>query len=482
LSSTVTASGRDFEKDNSEFFSIASNSTLQLSNTNFAYVCWFKFESMITTGSGNGLIWKDGEVQFGQFRTGGQDRLYFGVIFDDATSAFVNLSATTLSTGTWYMLYGYHDADNNLIGVSLNAGTPATAATSGKVPVTGTSVLNVGKNISSSDYMDGVLQSLSFYKGSLPDVSSLYNSGSGKLYKDLTAGEKTDLVSWWDCAETSGVLIDAHGTNHLTDNNTVTSAAGKVTYTAEDASDFERTNTEFLSIADGSQSGLGFSGHTSFYVACWIKIESFTAYDGLVSKWKYNGGVSSQLSWILGIRNNARVWCSVSSNGTTWTHKEGTQAITSTGEWYFIQMYHDASADVIAVSVNNQAFETAAHSTGVFNSTAAFLIGAQDDAAGRNAYDGLIQQVVIVSGIPSAAERTALYGRGFGCDVSDRPTLSSATYVSWWKLDEASGTRYDSIGSNDLTDNNTVTGGDGVVYNVPAVATGQYMTMNAGFW
>lgn len=34
--------------------------------------------------------------------------------------------------------------------------------------------------------------------------------------------------------------------------------------------------------------------------------------------------------------------------------------------------------------------------------------------------------------------------------------VSTTDLVSFWKLDEASGTRYDSFGSNDLTDNNTV--------------------------
>ncbi len=34
--------------------------------------------------------------------------------------------------------------------------------------------------------------------------------------------------------------------------------------------------------------------------------------------------------------------------------------------------------------------------------------------------------------------------------------VSTTDLVSFWKLDEASGTRYDAFGSNDLTDNNTV--------------------------
>lgn len=43
--------------------------------------------------------------------------------------------------------------------------------------------------------------------------------------------------------------------------------------------------------------------------------------------------------------------------------------------------------------------------------------------------------------------------------------VSTANLVSFWKLDQASGTRSDSHGSNDLADNNTVGQGAGTVYS-----------------
>src|SRR3990167_5318802 len=45
-----------------------------------------------------------------------------------------------------------------------------------------------------------------------------------------------------------------------------------------------------------------------------------------------------------------------------------------------------------------------------------------------------------------------------GCTLDDTPAL-----VAYYNLDEASGTRADSVGSNDLTDNNTVTQETGIV-------------------
>ena len=56
--------------------------------------------------------------------------------------------------------------------------------------------------------------------------------------------------------------------------------------------------------------------------------------------------------------------------------------------------------------------------------------------------------------------------------------------VSWWKLEEASGTRVDSFGSNNLTDNNTVTQATGQVGNAAQFtgANSEYLNIsdNAG--
>lgn len=57
---------------------------------------------------------------------------------------------------------------------------------------------------------------------------------------------KDGLISWWSFDESSGDALDSHGDNHLTDNNTVGTAAGKVS----GARDFVPANTEYFSIAD----------------------------------------------------------------------------------------------------------------------------------------------------------------------------------------------------------------------------------------
>jgi len=71
----------------------------------------------------------------------------------------------------------------------------------------------------------------------------------------------TGLVSWWKLDEESGVRADSHGSNDLTDNNTVLYAAGKI----GNAAAFVAANSESLSRATNP-----LIGSTSFSVSLWL--------------------------------------------------------------------------------------------------------------------------------------------------------------------------------------------------------------------
>lgn len=58
-----------------------------------------------------------------------------------------------------------------------------------------------------------------------------------------------NLISWWPMDETSGTRVDSHGANDLTDNNTVTYAAGKVGNSAL----FTEANSEYLTLSSPPQ-------------------------------------------------------------------------------------------------------------------------------------------------------------------------------------------------------------------------------------
>src|SRR5690242_13052659 len=75
------------------------------------------------------------------------------------------------------------------------------------------------------------------------------------------------LVAFWDLGEASGQRNDSH-TNllHLTDNNTVTSAAGLVGTAAQ----FTAANTEYLSRVSESLLQTAGGPNNSFTVAGWF--------------------------------------------------------------------------------------------------------------------------------------------------------------------------------------------------------------------
>ena len=53
------------------------------------------------------------------------------------------------------------------------------------------------------------------------------DSRVGVFAKDTDGTLPTNLIAYWKLGEASGTRSDSKGSNNLTDNNTVTSAAGK---------------------------------------------------------------------------------------------------------------------------------------------------------------------------------------------------------------------------------------------------------------
>lgn len=152
-------------------------------NVDFAVGCWVKLGTL--TGTTQAIV--------GKYNTSGNQREWF-LQYDHASSKFglivsSNGTSTTtvlantfgaVSTGTWYYVFAYHDSVNDVIGVSVNAGTRDTTSHSTGV-FQGTASVRVGQ-ISGILPMNGDVDELSFWSGGIPsssDVSAIYNGGSG---------------------------------------------------------------------------------------------------------------------------------------------------------------------------------------------------------------------------------------------------------------------------------------------------------------
>lgn len=229
----------------------------------------------------------------------------------------------------------------------------------------------------------------------LPNISSFPQNGS--------------IVSRWKLDETSGTRSDSVSSNDLTDNNTVLYQAGQFD---ENAADMERDNTEFLSVADGDQSGLHPSAN--FTVSMWLKPESVpTALMGLAQK---DGGTNE---WRIFYRDSSGVKIQVDyfDSSSNETQAELSQTLTA-GVWYHMTFVFDVSGSDISIyidGVDQSATMTDTAASSVRDSGGDFRLGSHADSHG---YDGLMQDVIFWSTDLTASEVEDLYNAYFSSGVS----------------------------------------------------------------
>lgn len=269
---------------------------------------------------------------------------------------------------------------------------------------------------------------------------------------NITSG----LVGYWKLGEASGSRADSSGNgNTLTDNNTVLANSLDYWKTGENSADFESTNSEYLSISNASQVGLGITG--SFTMAFWVKLESTAGTFDIMGKWGSNLGY--------GIRKNAAgtiFQLEVDAGSTNFSN-----STLVVGKWYHIVIVFDSVNDLQLIYINGNLDNSVAQTGTVSASVADFRIG-DGLSLGTAYYDGLLKDAAIWNVVLTPLQIKSL---AMGVDLSTkafRPSNCGTQPSSWWKLNEISGSRADSIGSNTLTDNNTVLANGGFVEGIAA--------------
>lgn len=218
-----------------------------------------------------------------------------------------------------------------------------------------------------------------------------------------------NLIAAWELDEASGNAIDSHGANDLTDTNTVTTGTGLVYSTARD---FEEATDEYFTIADNTDLS---TGDIDFTFEAWCKWESNNNYrlilgkspNGEFGKPEYNLLIDQDVGQRFGFSINPN---GVDPNVGVTANNFGN---TSSGTWYQVICWHDATANQIGIAVNAGTADTTAHSAGVWDSTGAFQIGNGNTAVTRT-WDGLIGPVRFWKRVLTSDERTELYNSGAG--------------------------------------------------------------------
>lgn len=215
----------------------------------------------------------------------------------------------------------------------------------------------------------------------------------------------TNLISYWSLEEASGTRNDAHGTNHLTDNNSVTQTTGKV----GNAAQFVRANSESLSRTSNASLQ---AGDIDLTMACWVYLASNSEFQGIAGKW----AVSPNKEYMLNYTGLVYQF-GVSSDGAAQTTRDATsfgKPLTET--WHYVVAWHDATENTINIQVDNGAIDSTSYSSGITTTATTFYLGQL--ALGYH-FGGLIDEVGLWKRVLTSDERTWLYNSGNGRSYAD---------------------------------------------------------------
>ncbi len=209
----------------------------------------------------------------------------------------------------------------------------------------------------------------------------------------------TDLISAWEMDEASGNRADSHGSNTLTDVNTVGSGTGLVHGTA---ADFEKDNSEQLTHADNASLSVG---DIDFTFELWLKPETASNFDSPISK---RGAAQEYELFLLSGGLDLELNGASCSGGT----------ITA-GSWNHVILWHDSTANELGFAINaGTPVTNTMGATVPVDNAGDFSLGARAGGAGGY-YDGLMGPVRFWKRMLTSGERTELYNAGAGLAYAD---------------------------------------------------------------
>jgi hypothetical protein len=216
------------------------------------------------------------------------------------------------------------------------------------------------------------------------------------ILPDIISGPATlitGLRGHWQLDETdTGDRIDSSpiGSNTLINVGGVScSPNGKV----GNASDFERSNSQYLKIESYQAVGLNFNH--SFTLMGWIKRESTGSDMIMAAKYSFGSGINDRAyRFQLNSSNNPRLIVSPDGTYSSDYSVVGGTSLTSTTDWYHVTAVFDAGAQRLKLYVNgNLDADKSVSYDGVFQSSAPFMLGANlQNGSAIQHFDGLMDE------------------------------------------------------------------------------------------
>lgn len=228
----------DLELSESDFLERADNADLSTGDIDFTVSAWVNMESKSTGTTAMTIVGKRESAtvrEYDVYYTGATADRFALNLYNSGGTGVCTVNANNFgspSVGTWYFLVAWHDAAANTCNISVNNGTPDSAAESG-VPSDTAANFRIGAVYTTEvNFFDGLIDEVGFWKKKLSsqEITDLYNSGNGNTYttsipvyseatisaENLTAYDY--LTFWVRSAQTGNIMKIGFGESTGTEN------------------------------------------------------------------------------------------------------------------------------------------------------------------------------------------------------------------------------------------------------------------------
>ena len=430
----------DFESTNSESLSITDASQTGLDVTTAYSACsWIKLESV---GIAQRIIDKTAGGA-----TGYEFSITTGNVLRIVNGGNVAASTVTLVAGKWYHVAVTYDGVFATFYINGNA-EPVSFTTNVTDSI---QAFTIGATAGGGQHFDGLMKDVAFWNVALTPIQIK----SLALGLDLDAlgfrpdnSTLTAPTAFWKLNEISagtGAVsrLDSSGNGHtLTDNGTTPSLEG---FIEGAGADFNGT-TEFFTAADSAD--FDFSGGT-FSIVAWIRLDSLGSVNTIASQ-----ATDGSNYWLFRVNTDGSLEFNAFESSEILAVKT-TTSLFSIDTWYHVAITESGDTWTLYIDGIDKTSTGGTDTSRVSNHSNAFGVGANQSLAAS--YNGRMSDVATWKGTALSAANIASLASGL--------PIQQEGIISYWKLDEESGTRVDAIGSNDLTDNNSVLFAAGQVDN-----------------
>lgn len=423
----------DFEAGNSEFLSITDVSQvgLDLAASDFTFATWVKLETV----TGDKPLFAKGASGAG----------YKVIISSTTLQVFIQSASFVLelvgvfSVGKWTHVAVTFNNASNLITFYIDGKVVKTGTTANTITDNSADFF-IGRSFTGSDFMDGFMKDAAVWNVVLTPLQIKSLVLGTDLSADVFRAEDISTapeVNWKlnEVVVTSGNRADSSGNGHtLTDVGGVPTKEG---YIEGAGADFDGATDKF-SFATGA--GFDLTGGVWSFGG-WFKFDDI-------------GGTKDLFSLVIDATNYLKlrmiagpiIQLEVVDGGGSTVSVNSLSGVIRAGAWYHIFFTENGNTWKIFVDGIDVTDTGGTDTSRAEAYTATSFLGA--DQSGGASFNGRMSDIAFW---PTTALTDAEV-----VSLATGLSIQQSGVVSYYKVDEASGTRVDALGPNDLTDNNTV--------------------------